>query len=396
MTLTDSIKTDPLLFDKLLEPLQAPLTEFAQQPLSTGASKLGFVVFVRLLLFRLFARIRSARDLRTDVQTNPTARTLGFPKFGLSTFHDAFVRYPVAWFARLVQHVQAAFPLAPLDELAALGQLWCADSSWWPIPRQLDWLHAQGLRGVRLHLGLSLNTLCAAAFILSYDAAPGTNERLALLALAQAGVTYILDRGYVSLPFYRELMERRCFFVVRERNNLRWRVLCALAVTAHPLLALVQDVSDELVKLPRDKDGTILRLVCFTCGGHQFRLITNRFDLHTHQLVCLYAWRWQVELLFRAWKHTLGGLHLLHLGEAGIAIQFHVLLLGALLWARLQQAAEAVQPVATTAGTRATVTGSLSQIFQCAWRLRRQPLRLLANCLATPFSFYVKERLELA
>ena len=284
MTLAAAIKTDPLLFDKLLEPLQQPLAELAQHPLSQAAGKLTVVVFVRLLLFRLFAQTRSARDLLTDVQSSPTARALGFCKLGLSTFHDGFVRYPVVWFARLVQHVQAAFPVAPLDELAALGQIWCGDSSWWPVVRQLGWLASQGLTGVRLHLGLSLNTLCAANFVLSYDTAPGVNERRALLSMVQAGVTYILDRGYVSLPFYRELMERRCGFVIRERNNLKWRVLGALDSAAHPVLAAASCVSDQIVKLPRDPHGTLLRLVCFTCAGHQFRLITNRFDLATHDL----------------------------------------------------------------------------------------------------------------
>ena len=398
MTLTAAIKTDPLLFDKLLEPLRQPLAELAQHPLSQAAGKLTVVVFVRLLLFRLFAQTRSARDLLTDVQSSPTARALGFFKLGLSTFHDGFARYPVAWFARLVQHVQAAFPVAPLDELAALGQIWCGDSSWWPVVRQLGWLAAQGLTAVLLHLGLSLNTLCAANFVLSYDAAPGVSERRALLSMAQAGVTYILDRGYVSLPFYRELMERRCGFVIRERNNLKWRTLCALAIGTHPVLARLRHVRDQVVKLPRDPHGTVLRLVCFTCAGHQFRLITNRFDLATHDLVQLYAWRWQVELLFRAWKHTLGGLHLLNLSAAGIAIQFHVLLLAALLWALTQQTADHLS--ATKAqpswSAKQTMTGSLSQLFQRAWRLRRQPLRLCANCLAQPFSRYLKERLALA
>ena len=155
---------------------------------------------------------------------------------------------------------------------------------------------------------------------------------------------------------------------------------------------------DQVVKLPRDPHGTLLRLVCFTCAGHQFRLITNRFDLATHDLVLLYAWRWQVELLFRAWKHTLGGLHLLNLSAAGIAIQFYVLLLAALLWTLTQQTAEhlsAAKPKPALSAPQ-TMTGSLSQLFQRAWRLRRQPLRLCANCLAQPFSCYLKERLVFA
>lgn len=264
--------------------------------------------------------------------------------------------------------------------------------------RQLGWLASQGLTGVRLHLGLSLNTLCAANFVLSYAAAPGVSERRALLTLAQAGVTYILDRGDVSLPFDRELMERRCGFVIRKRNNLRWRTLCALETGAHPVLPRLRQVSDQVVKLPRDPHGTLLRLVCFTCAGHQFRLVTNRFDLATHDLVQLSAWRWQVELLFRAWKHTLGGLHLLNLSAAGSAIQFHVWLIAPPLWALTQQTADHLSAAKSTPArsARQTMTGSLSQLFQRAWRLRRQPWRLCANCLAQPFSRYLKERLAVA
>jgi hypothetical protein len=119
-------------------------------------------------------------------------------------------------------------------------------------------------------------------------------------------------------------MERRCGFVIRERHKLKWRRLCALAISMHPLLVRLRQMCDQMVKLPRGPHGTLLRLVCFTCAGHQFQLITNRFDLVTRDLVQLYAWRWQVELLFRAWRHTLGGLHLLNLSAAGIANQFYV------------------------------------------------------------------------
>src|SRR5919109_3291866 len=128
-------------------------------------------------------------------------------------------------------------------------------------------------------------------------------------------------------PCGRELMERRAFFVIRERNNSRFRVLSELTVETHASLQYLTALSDQIIKLARDQEGTILRLVCFTAAGHQFRLLTNRFDLVTWQIVSLYAWRWQVELIFRAWKHTLGGLHLINLSEAGIAAQFHLLLL---------------------------------------------------------------------
>jgi len=403
MNPADAIKTEPLLFDKLLEPISETLKQLDQHPISQAAKKLMYTAFVRVLLFRVFDQIRSLRDLTLDLKTKSEARLLNLPMVGLSTLHDGFARYPVEWLIGLIQHLTANYSLAEIEELKALGEVWIADSSYWPVVKQLGWLARQGLQGVRLHLGLSLNAMCAAAFLLTYDAASSSSERACLLQMAQAGLTYVMDRGYVSIAFCRELMDRRAFFVVRERNNLQFRSLCELAVETHSCLQRLSSISDQIVKLTRDKDGTILRLVSFAVCGHQFRLLTNRFDLATHQIVLLYAWRWQVELIFRAWKHTLGGLHLINLSEAGIAAQFHILLLASILWTLLQQTSESLAPTIPPAlemeqslRKAKTITAQASQVFQVVWRLVRSALRLCKNCLAQSFSYYLKERQALA
>jgi hypothetical protein len=102
-----------------------------------------------------------------------------------------------------------------------------------------------------------------------------------------AGVTDLTDRGYVSLPLYRELMERRAFFIIRERHHLRYRVLAELELTLEHLVGLAarQACRDEIMQLTRDECGTVLRLVSFRCGAHYFVLLTNRFDLTTAQII---------------------------------------------------------------------------------------------------------------
>lgn len=399
MTPRETIKTEPLLFDKILEPISEPLEQLNKHPISQASGKLFYDVFIRLLLFRIFAQIESLRDLKRDLKTNFDAQLLKLPVVGLSTLHDAFARYPVQWVVQLIQQVMANFPFPELDELKALGQVWVADSSYWPIVRQLGWLRSQGLEGVRLHLGLSLNTMCVTALMLTYDASSTSTEKACLLAIAQAGITYVMDRGYVSIAFCRSLIDKGAFFVLRERNNTAFRVLCELPVDAHPCLQRLTSIRDQIGKFQRDKDGTILRLVSFTVGGHQFRLLTNRFDLTTSHIILLYAWRWQVELIFRAWKHTLGGLHLINLSESGIATQFYILLLASLLWTLLQQTCESLAPTARSDAARKpspsaikTITGQVSQVFQVGWRLLRPALRLCKNCLAQSFSFYLIER----
>jgi hypothetical protein len=399
------IESDPLLFDKLLAPLEASIAELDQHPLSRAAIKLSFALFVRVLLFRLFAQIRSLRDLVLDLKTSPPAKVLGFIPLGLSTLHDAFLRYPVAWFAGLVQHLTKTLVLTQLPELYALGQLWCVDSSFWPIVRQIQWLKLQGVHGVRLHLGLSLNTICPALFLLSYDRSPTAHERQIVRRMIQRGVTYIMDRGYLDLNLYLSIITQGAFFVIRERNNLRYRVLTQIDVTLDSAFGFVQQVSDSVVKLTRDQRGVVFRLVRFRLAGHEFNLLTNRFDLSTQQVIMLYAWRWQVELIFRAWKHTLGTLHLINLSEAGIEIQFHILLIASLLWVALQQQVDGHRSEATGTATSTinevkerkpmSITARLSTVFQVAWRLLRPALRLARNCLAQPFSYYVKEVAEL-
>ncbi len=391
------IETNPLLFDKLLEPLEPVLQQLDREPLSQAAEKLKFRLFVRILFFRLFARIESARDLVTDLRCKPEARQLGLTMIALSTLHDAFIRYPVSWFVRLEQHLVQTLPLLELPEVAALGQLWCVDSSLWPVATPLSWLVTAGATGVRLHLGWALSTWTPATFRLSYDRAPTKHERHILRALIQAGVTYILDRGYLDLQLYLDCLASAAFFIVRERGNLCYRELSLI----DPYLPLGYDflaeLQDAAIKLRRDSSGTIFRLVSFRIGDHHFKLLTNRWDLTTSQVILLYAWRWQIELIFRAWKHTLGALHWINLSEAGIEMQFHILMMASLLWAHLHQSSlpDSGTSEASLTSTTKTITASLSRLFHVRWRWMRQSLRTACNCLAQPVSVFFKELVAL-
>ena len=128
----------------------------------------------------------------------------------------------------------------------------------------------------------------------------------------------------------------------------------------------VHEVSDRIVLLQRAGEQAVLRLVPFTLCGHEFHLLSNRFDLGTAHLIMLYAWRWQVELIFRAWKHTLSGVHLINLSEAGIEMPFYVLAIASVLWAAFQQCLSPTPAV--TAAQPKTPTSRFSQLFRVRWR----------------------------
>ena len=154
MPSTVAITNDPLLFDKLLAPLEATLQQLDAAPLSQAAKKLRFRLFVRVLLFRLFAQIESLGLLVVDLRTAAAPRLLGLPRLGLSTLHDAFARYAHAWFVSLTQAMLAEGTLTTLPELAAFGPRWCVDSSWWPRVAPTRLVTTRGLSGRALASGL--------------------------------------------------------------------------------------------------------------------------------------------------------------------------------------------------------------------------------------------------
>ncbi len=123
MNPADAIKTEPLLFDKLLEPISEPLKQLDQHPISQAAKKLMYAAFVRVLLFRVFDQIRSLRDLALDLKTKSEARLLNLPIVGLSALHDGFARYPVEWLISLIQRLAANYPLAEIDRLVATNKI---------------------------------------------------------------------------------------------------------------------------------------------------------------------------------------------------------------------------------------------------------------------------------
>ncbi len=91
------------------------------------------------------------------------------------------------------------------------------------------------------------------------------------------------------------------------------------------------------MQLTGAKGKPIYRLIIFKVGKELYLILTNRLDLTTFQVILLYAYRWQVELIFRFLKRTIGGLHLISTSKEGITIQFYMLLIAALLQLRLKQ-----------------------------------------------------------
>lgn len=174
---------------------------------------------------------------------------------------------------------------------------------------------------------------------------------------------------------------------------------------------IFQHVTDQRVRLTNAKGEPIYRLVSFYVGQEHYLILTNRLALTTFQIILLYAYRWQVELIFRFLKRSLNGLHLLSRSKEGVTIHFYALLTTALLKLRLKQKCVAIcetmqsvnaspEPTDDTpaiaglmidpellAGVRgSTFLATVGEKLKRHWKISRDWLTALRNFLHQPFN----------
>jgi hypothetical protein len=411
MARPDDSEKERTTFDTLFQPLNAFLAQHERDHPPHHREAFHFKEFVRTLVYHFAKGCESGRQLLTDVSTAEPELELGEVK--RSTFFDAFQRFPIAWFASMLSFLLAAVVWQAIPELDALGKLYCVDGSIFPAIASMLWAeYTSQHQAIRLHLCFELNRMIPAHFLVDTGK---SNEKKALLQMLEAGVTYIADRGYLSFPLLAAIVAAKAFFVVRAKANLVYKRVEKLPVSLPTTVQhLFRHVTDQRVRLTNAKGRPIYRLVSFYVGQERYLILTNRLDLTTFQVILLYAYRWQVELIFRFLKRSLNGLHLLSHSKEGVTIHFYALLITALLELRLKQQcvdiceaslpagaspqAENDKPVVAglmvdperLAGTRGhTFLATVGEKLHRYWKISKHWLVALRNYLARPFDHQV-------
>ena len=416
MSNSDAAKTDRTTFDVLFEPLGAFLEQHDRDHPPHPREKLPFKKFVRTLVYHFTQNCGSGRQLLTDVSTAEPELELGEVK--RSTFFDAFQRFPVVWFASLLSYLLATVVWQAIPELEVLGKLYCVDGSIFPAIASVLWAEYRSKhQAIRLHLCFELNRMIPAHFLVDTGK---SNEKKALHQMLEAGVTYIADQGYLSFPLLAAIVAANAFFIIRAKANLVYTRVERLPVNLpNTVQHLFRHVTDQRVRLTNAQGTPVYRLVSFYVGQERYLILTSRLDLTTFQIILLYAYRWQVELIFRFLKRSLNGLHLLSHSQEGVTIHFSALLISALLQLRLKQQCVAVYDEASLlavpwslpepaepviaglminpqqlAGTRGhTFLATVGQKLHRYWKISRHWLVALRNFLARPFEAQVVQAL---
>lgn len=90
-------------------------------------------------------------------------------------------------------------------------------------------------------------------------------------------------------------------------------------------------VKDVDVRLGKNGDGPLVRLVTIRANGHLFLIITDRRDIPAELISLIYKYRWQIELFFKWVKCILKCRHFIAESRNGVAIQIYCALIAAVM-----------------------------------------------------------------
>lgn len=325
------------VFDELIAPLKKFFKDKSSQfDEQAGSESLFFQDFTLKLIFAHVMKFGSLRILITELKSNETAEKLGFEPTPYSTLKEGFSRFDANFFQQAFQFILKNSSWLSIPAIDELGIFKLVDGSIFPNISSMDWAtYKKTKNAIRLHMSFDLNRMIPTEFIAT---AANFSERKFLQSIVQQGITYIADRGYFSFDLAAHIAKSEAFFIFRVKGNYLFSVCQDLAITSlSGMPACFINVKDQLITFDNDEHAHTYRMVCFTVLNSDFMICTNRTDLSTLEIIMLYAYRWQVELLFKFIKRTLNGIHLFNLSPNGVNIHFYVLLITALLELRLKQ-----------------------------------------------------------
>lgn len=260
------------------------------------------------LIFAQLCGADSLRGLEAAWSANrPHHYHLGGGQIVRSTLSDASRRRPAAIFAETFADLAARADRKTRKSGCEMVKL--IDSS--PIP--LNALHEARfwngrIKGAKLHLVFDPETDTPEAA----DITPANVNDISFAheITVRPGASYVFDKGYCSMAFWRRLHEAGATFVTRAKRNAKLELVERRPLTEDDCRE-TNIVRDEIVRHTNKNTSRITlqfplrRVTVVRDDGKPMEIISNDLKRPAREIAALYRRRWRIELLFRWLKQHL-------------------------------------------------------------------------------------------
>jgi Transposase DDE domain len=396
-------------FHELLAPVMPIIQQIERDRPKHHNEDLTWSDFIRILVYFFTNNRTSGNELIVALQAADP--DLDLPKTSRRALSEGFWRFSPKLLQQTLTAYLATTTYPDIPELSFIGPTYAVDGSLFPLIQSIYWPQTHDVvKNIKLHLKFSLTSAISVDFVLSDE---HSSERTAFRTMIQPHQTYVLDRGYMEYQLVQDVDDSAAWVVVRAYNNIEVETIEELPVILPDAVKNQwSHVRDRIVRPKGPEYAHIrFRLVECTVGTTTYRLITNLYHLTTFQIILLYAYRWQIELIFRYLKHTMHSVHIITQHPVGIHNFFYALLLTALLHLHFKQRClaeedqyppdrrslhqEADERTVQTSGDIGRPTNHLAiarffarlnDTLARFWKISKHWLHTLADCLSRPFT----------
>lgn len=162
--------------------------------------------------------------------------------------------------------------------------------------------HAKG--AVKLHTMMDLRGNIPV--VIHIDDGKSYDTDILDIMVPEPGAIYVMDRGFFDLVRLYRLTTAGAFFVIRAKDNLRFRRIASRPVERSQGIICDQKVA-LTIKLSARRYPAWLRRVRYRdpVRGKTLVFLTNNFEIPPRTVADLYRCRWQIEIFFKWIKQHL-------------------------------------------------------------------------------------------
>lgn len=166
----------------------------------------------------------------------------------------------------------------------------------------LDWAsHRRRKAAAKCHVRLDFQSLLPRMVIVDAARPHDNVYARALCGGVKSGEIVIGDRAYLELLHLLELSQRGVYWVVREKQNLRFEVIEKRSADTEAGI-----LKDEIIMLNKGVQARRVVAVVEVDGQErEMTFLTNHLEWSARTICDLYRCRWQIEVFFKQLKQTL-------------------------------------------------------------------------------------------